>query len=607
MLTLTGAPAFSRFRLDKVLEDLRALCPAVTSVAARHMHFADLERDLGPDELRLLKRLLSYGPSRMESFPEGDFLLVLPRFGTISPWSSKATDIARNCGLDAVRRIERGVAWHIEARRPLQEAELEALAVPLHDRMTEAVVRRADDAARLFERHVPAPLGFVDVLGGGRAALARANDALGLALSEDEIDYLHAHYAGVSRNPTDAELMMFAQANSEHCRHKIFNASWVVDGEPQPKSLFAMIRNTHDKSPGGVLSAYKDNASVIEGWVAERFFAAPADARYGYVEEPVHILMKVETHNHPTAISPFPGAATGAGGEIRDEGATGLGGKPKAGLAGFPCRTCASPAMSSPGSRAVTASRRALQSALEIMRDGPIGAAAFNNEFGRPNLAGYFRTFEQLVDGIVRGYHKPIMIAGGLRQHPRWPRPQGRGRARRQAGGAGRAGHADRARRRRRLVHGQRREHRGSRFRLGAARQPRDPARAQEVIDRCWAMGDDNPIMLIHDVGAGGLSNALPESDHSGNRGGRIELRDVPNDEPGMSPMAIWCNEAQERYVLAVAPRLEDLPLCAPRALPVGHGRRDHHRAPPAGERPPCSAKPRWTCRSRCCSASRRA
>jgi phosphoribosylformylglycinamidine synthase len=570
MLTLTGAPAFSRFRLDKVLEDLRALCPAVTSVAARHMHFADLERDLGPDELRLLKRLLSYGPSRMESFPEGDFLLVLPRFGTISPWSSKATDIARNCGLDAVRRIERGVAWHIEARRPLQEAELEALAAPLHDRMTEAVVRRADDAARLFERHVPAPLGFVDVLGGGRAALARANDALGLALSEDEIDYLHAHYAGVSRNPTDAELMMFAQANSEHCRHKIFNASWIVDGEPQPKSLFAMIRNTHDKSPGGVLSAYKDNASVIEGWVAERFFAAPADARYGYVEEPVHILMKVETHNHPTAISPFPGAATGAGGEIRDEGATGLGAKPKAGLAGFSVSHLRIPGHEQPWEQGGPGFPARIAAPLEIMRDGPIGAAAFNNEFGRPNLAGYFRTYEQLVDGVVRGYHKPIMIAGGL--------------------GNIRAQHVDKGE----VAPGAKLVVLGGPAMLiglggGAASSmasgestedldfasvqrgnPEIQRRAQEVIDRCWAMGDDNPIMLIHDVGAGGLSNALPEViDHS-TLGGRIELRDVPNDEPGMSPMAIWCNEAQERYVLAVAAeRLEEFAaICARERCP---------------------------------------
>jgi phosphoribosylformylglycinamidine synthase len=357
MLTLPGAPAFSRFRLDKFLEDLRGVCPAVTSVAARHMHFADLERDLDDRELRLLKRLLSYGPTRKVAFPEGDVLLVVPRFGTISPWSSKATDIAHNCGLAAVRRLERGVAWHLVARRPLTGEELCELSAPLHDRMTEAVVQRVDDAARLFERHAPEPLGRVDALRGGRAALAAANGALGLALSDDEIDYLLAHFVAAGRNPTDAELMMFAQANSEHCRHKIFNASWVVDGEAQPKSLFAMIRNTHEKSPGGVLSAYCDNAAVMEGWVADRFFAAPADARYGYVEEPVHILMKVETHNHPTAISPFPGAATGAGGEIRDEGATGLGAKPKAGLAGFSVSHLRIPATNSRGSRAARAFR----------------------------------------------------------------------------------------------------------------------------------------------------------------------------------------------------------------------------------------------------------
>jgi phosphoribosylformylglycinamidine synthase len=553
MLTLPGAPAFSRFRLDKFLEDLRSLCPAVTSVAARHMHFADLERELDAEELRLLKRLLSYGPSRIVAFPEGAFLLAVPRFGTISPWSSKATDIAHNCGLAAVRRLERGVAWHIVSRRPLRDEELETLAAPLHDRMTESVVPRIDDAARLFERHAPAPLGFVDALGGGRAALAEANGVLGLALSDEEIDYLLGHYVGAGRNPTDAELMMFAQANSEHCRHKIFNASWVVDGEPQPKSLFAMIRNTHEKSPGGVLSAYKDNASVIEGWVGERFFAAPADARYGYVEEPVHILMKVETHNHPTAISPFPGAATGAGGEIRDEGATGLGAKPKAGLAGFSVSNLRIPGLEQPWELDGPGFPGRIATPLEIMRDGPIGAAAFNNEFGRPNLAGYFRTYEQSVDGMVRGYHKPIMIAGGL--------------------GNIRAPHVDKGE----VTPGAKLVVLGGPAMLiglggGAASSmssgestedldfasvqrgnPEIQRRAQEVIDRCWAMGDDNPIMLIHDVGAGGLSNALPEViDHSG-LGGRIELREVPNDEPGMSPMAIWCNEAQERYVLAVA------------------------------------------------------
>ena len=553
MLTLPGAPAYSRFRLDKFLEDLRSLCPAVSSAAARHMHFADLERDLDEQEMRLLKRLLSYGPTRKVAFPEGSVLLVVPRFGTISPWSSKATDIAHNCGLAAVRRLERGVAWHIVSRRPLDAEELHALAAPLHDRMTESVVQRVEDAARLFERHVPAPLGCVDILGGGRAALAAANGELGLALSDDEVDYLLAHYRGAGRNPSDAELMMFAQANSEHCRHKIFNASWVVDGEPQPKSLFAMIRNTHEKSPGGVLSAYKDNASVIEGWVAERFFPTPADARYEFVAEPVHILMKVETHNHPTAISPFPGAATGAGGEIRDEGATGLGAKPKAGLAGFSVSHLRIPGFEQPWEQQGPGFPGRIATPLEIMRDGPIGAAAFNNEFGRPNLAGYFRTYEQVVDGVLRGYHKPIMIAGGL--------------------GNIRAAHVDKGE----VSPGAKLVVLGGPAMLiglggGAASSmssgestedldfasvqrgnPEIQRRAQEVIDRCWAMGDDNPIMLIHDVGAGGLSNALPEViDHSG-LGGRIELREVPNDEPGMSPMAIWCNEAQERYVLAVA------------------------------------------------------
>lgn len=570
MLTLPGAPAFSRFRLDKFLEDLRGVCPAVTAVAARHMHFADLERELDDAELRLLKRLLSYGPTRKVAFPEGDVLLVVPRFGTISPWSSKATDIAHNCGLAAVRRLERGVAWHLVARRPLTGEELCELSAPLHDRMTEAVVQRVEDAARLFERHAPEPLGRVDALRGGRAALAAANGALGLALSEDEIDYLLAHFLAAGRNPTDAELMMFAQANSEHCRHKIFNASWVVDGAPQPKSLFAMIRNTHEKSPGGVLSAYCDNAAVMEGWVAERFFAAPADARYGYVEEPVHILMKVETHNHPTAISPFPGAATGAGGEIRDEGATGLGAKPKAGLAGFSVSHLRIPGYEQPWEQGGPGFPSRIATPLEIMRDGPIGAAAFNNEFGRPNLAGYFRTFEQSVDGVVRGYHKPIMIAGGL-GNIRAPHvlkgevsPGAKlivlgGPAMLIGLGGGAASS---------MSSGESTEDLD--FASVQRGNPEMQRRAQEVIDRCWALGDDNPIVLIHDVGAGGLSNALPEViDHSA-LGGRIELRDVPNDEPGMSPMAIWCNEAQERYVLAVAPeRLEEFAaICARERCP---------------------------------------
>ncbi len=554
MLTLPGAPAFSRFRLHKFLEELRGRCPAVSSAAARHMHFVDLERDLDEHEMRLLKRLLSYGPTRQLAFPEGEFLLVLPRFGTISPWSSKATDIARNCGLDAVRRLERGLGWHIVASRPLDNRELSALEGPLHDRMTESVVRRVEDATRLFERHAPAPLAAVDVTGAGRAALVAANAELGLALSDDEIDYLLAHFLGTGRNPSDAELMMFAQANSEHCRHKIFNASWVVDGEPQPKSLFAMIRNTREKSPGGVLSAYRDNAAVMQGWVAERLFAVAGDARYEYVEEPVHILMKVETHNHPTAISPFPGAATGAGGEIRDEGATGLGAKPKAGLAGFTVSHLRIPGFEQPWEQAGPGFPARIATPLEIMRDGPIGAAAFNNEFGRPNLAGYFRTFEQAVDGVVRGYHKPIMVAGGL--------------------GNIRAAHVEKGE----VPAGARLIVLGGPAMLiglggGAASSmssgessedldfasvqrgnPEMQRRAQEVIDRCWALGEDNPILLIHDVGAGGLSNALPEViDHS-SLGGRIELREIPNDEPGMSPMAIWCNEAQERYVLAVAP-----------------------------------------------------
>src|SRR6056297_1205099 len=552
MLTLPGSPAFSRFRLDKFLADLRALCPPVTAAAARYMHFADLERELESDELRLLKRLLSYGPDRAVAFPEGDALLVLPRFGTISPWSSKATDIARNCGLDAVRRLERGVAWRLSSRRPLTDAEIDAAAGLLHDRMTESVVYRLDDAARLFERHEPAPLGRVDLLDGGREALVAANGELGLALSGDEIDYLAAHYLEISRNPTDAELMMFAQANSEHCRHKIFNAEWVVDGEAQPKSLFGMIRNTHEKSPGGVLSVYTDNAAVMAGWEAERIFAAPEDARYDYVSEPVHILMKVETHNHPTAISPFPGAATGSGGEIRDEGATGLGARPKAGLAGFSVSHLRIPGYPRPWEEDGPGFPDRIATPLEIMRDGPIGAAAFNNEFGRPNLAGYFRSCEQRVDGVVRGYHKPIMIAGGL-GNVRPPHVQ-KGEVTPGAklvvlGGPamliGLGGGAASS-----MASGESAE--ALDFASVQRSNPEMERRCQEVIDACWRLGDANPIIAVHDVGAGGLSNALPELMDDSDRGGRLELRTIPCAEAGLSPLEIWCNEAQERYVLAL-------------------------------------------------------
>ncbi|MGD8976431.1 MAG: phosphoribosylformylglycinamidine synthase [Gammaproteobacteria bacterium] len=570
MLILPGAPALSRFRLAKRLEALRSICPDIDGLAARYLHLAELARPLEGGERGVLERLLTYGPAREQENPRGLEVIVLPRFGTISPWSSKATDIAHNCGLEAVRRIERGTCYTLSGESDRVQERLAGILPLLHDRMTESVVFVADDAARLFVHHQPEPLSCIDVTGAGAGAMETANRELGLALSDDEIAYLVDHYLDIGRNPTDAELMMFAQANSEHCRHKIFNADWVIDGEPQQQTLFGMIRNTHACSPHGVLSAYKDNAAVIEGWKASRFFPDPETGRYGQRTEDVHILMKVETHNHPTAISPFPGAATGSGGEIRDEGATGTGAKPKAGLTGFSVSHLRIPGGEQPWEQDHGRPER-IVSALDIMLEGPIGGASFNNEFGRPNLAGYFRTFEQEVDGVLRGYHKPIMIAGGVGNIRAGHVEKGEVPAGAKLvvlGGPamliGLGGGAASS-----MAQGQSAEDLD--FASVQRGNPEMQRRAQEVIDACWAMGDENPVVLIHDVGAGGLSNALPEViDHS-HLGGRIELRDVPNDEPGMSPMAIWCNEAQERYVLAIGPeRLDEfLALCERERCPV--------------------------------------
>jgi phosphoribosylformylglycinamidine synthase len=474
----------------------------------------------------------------------------VPRIGTISPWSSKATDIAHHCGLDQVERIERGVAYWTD--RVLASGEKDLLAPLIHDRMTETVLESFDDAARLFEHIAPQPLATIDLVREGRAALERANRDLGLALSADEMAYLADHFERVGRNPTDVELMMFAQANSEHCRHKIFNAEWVIDGEPQPHSLFGMIRTTHEKHPRGTVVAYADNAAIMEGATVARFYPRE-DGSYRYSDEPAHILMKVETHNHPTAISPFPGAATGSGGEIRDEGATGRGAKPKAGLTGFSVSNLRIPGFEQPWEADHGRPAR-IASALQIMLDGPIGAASFNNEFGRPSLCGYFRTFEQHVADEVRGYHKPIMIAGGLGNiaaHQSHKAALDAGTLIIQLGGPGmRIGLGGGA---------------ASSMDTGANLEGLDfdsvqrgnaeiQRRAQEVIDRCVALGARNPILSIHDVGAGGLSNALPEMVYAAGRGGRFELRRIPSEEPGMSPLQIWCNEAQERYVIAVAP-----------------------------------------------------
>lgn len=598
MLELRGAPALSAFRHTRLLAVLRERVPEVEALSAHYVHFVDVHANDRREELdeasrERLAQLLDYGTHTSVEVPDhAQRFLVVPRLGTQSPWSSKATDIAHNCGLYQISRIERGIDYRVSFSATPDEASLNALAALLHDRMTEAVLVDVAEAAKLFAQHDPAPLGSVDILEGGREALVTANQALGLALAEDEIDYLVDAFNELGRNPSDVELMMFAQANSEHCRHKIFNADWVIDGEPQIHSLFKMIKNTFATSPDNVLSAYSDNAAVIKGSQAGRFFAAPLTgaeqerALYATHQEPIHILMKVETHNHPTAIAPFPGAATGSGGEIRDEGATGIGGKPKAGLSGYTVSNLRIPEFVQPWEAFDYGKPERMQSALNIMLDGPIGGAAFNNEFGRPNLTGYFRTYEQesLNDGGIerRGFHKPIMLAGGygnIRAHhvqkgdipvggklivmggPAMLIGLGGGAASSMASGTSSA---------------------DLDFASVQRENPEIERRAQEVIDRCWALGDHNPIRFIHDVGAGGLSNALPELVKDGNRGGRFDLRAVPNAEPGMSPLEIWCNEAQERYVLAVA--AEDLDtfdaLCKRERCPyavVGEALEAHH------------------------------
>jgi phosphoribosylformylglycinamidine synthase len=569
MIELPGASAVSEFRIAKLRPALEAIEPGIGAITARFIHFVDLERDLDQRERALLDRLLTYGPRETArgSATPGAGVIVVPRFGTISPWSSKATDIARVCGLEAVRRIERGIAWNIESSRPLSRAQLQGLSAPLFDRMTETALFERAEASRLFAHESARPLRTVS-LARGRGALVNANTELGLALSDDEIDYLVTNFAALNRDPTDVELMMFAQANSEHCRHKIFNADWLIDGQAQPKTLFQMIRNTHAKNPQGVLSAYRDNAAVIEGSLGKRYFPNPENDIYGAIDEPIDILMKVETHNHPTAISPFPGAATGSGGEIRDEGATGRGAKPKAGLTGFSVSHLRIPGFLQPWEKAPLSKELGkpdrIVSALDIMIEGPIGGAAFNNEFGRPNICGYFRSFEQAAAGDAanrtRGYHKPIMIAGGMgnvrRNHvekseipvgavivvlggPAMLIGLGGGAASSMGSGTSSA---------------------DLDFASVQRGNPEIQRRAQEVIDRCSARWNLNPILLIHDVGAGGLSNAVPEAvAHTPGRGAVIDLGAIPNDEPGMSPMELWCNESQERYVLCIdAPKLED-------------------------------------------------
>jgi phosphoribosylformylglycinamidine synthase len=555
ILKLRGAPALSASRLDRLSASLKSALPKLKALAAEHWYFVEVDAPLTGAEIERLSDLVGAFPQG--DAPAGELLLVAPRLGTISPWSSKATDIVHNCGFAKVKRIERGTAYSLDARGALDDAAREAVLPLLHDRMTESVLANVDAAHGLFAHYSPQPLTTVDVVDGGRAALVIANGELGLALSDDEIDYLVENFQKTGRNPTDVELMMFAQANSEHCRHKIFNADWIIDGQRQEKSLFGMIRDTHKAQPEHTVVAYSDNAAVFEGAEVQRFYPEQ-DGRWSYKPELTHILAKVETHNHPTAISPFPGASTGAGGEIRDEGATGRGSKPKAGLSGFSVSNLRIPGFEQPWEVNYGKPER-IASALQIMIDGPLGAAAFNNEFGRPNLTGYFRTFEQEVMGEVRGYHKPIMIAGGvgsIQAEQSFKSDFTPGTLLIQLGGPGMliglGGGAASS-----MATGSNTADLD--FASVQRGNPEIERRAQEVIDACWQQGANNPILAIHDVGAGGLSNAMPELADHAKLGAHFELRNIQIEEPGMSPREIWSNEAQERYVLAISPeRLAD-------------------------------------------------
>ncbi|MGV7206467.1 phosphoribosylformylglycinamidine synthase [Oxalobacteraceae bacterium A2-2] len=593
MLILPGSNALSAFRSQRLLTQLQAALPSIAAVQARYVHFIDAAAPLSADETARLRALLTYGEPAHPDNTDGaaEEFVVIPRFGTISPWASKATDIVHNCGMHHIKRVERGVAYRINlktgilgsslgAPKKLSDQEVQQVVALIHDRMTESVLRSAEDAAGLFRELEARPLETVDVIGMGKVALEKANVDLGLAMSDDEVEYLDAAFTKAGRNPTDVELMMFAQANSEHCRHKIFNADWTIDGAAQAKSLFGMIKNTHQLAPKGTVVAYSDNSSIIEGAPVTRFYPR-AGQEYRPSTELVHTLMKVETHNHPTAISPFPGASTGAGGEIRDEGATGRGAKPKAGLTGFTVSNLLLPGAVRPWENASVVTAPVAQyrsdvhaygkperiaSPLQIMIDGPLGGAAFSNEFGRPVLGGYFRTYEQNVGQsyaggpeTVYGYHKPIMIAGGIgsiaAQHThKNDIPVGSLLV--QLGGPGmRIGMGGSA---------------ASSMATGTNTadldfdsvqrgNPEMERRAQEVINGCWQLGQDNPIISIHDVGAGGLSNAFPEITNDAKRGAIFDLRKVPLEESGMAPKEIWSNESQERYVLAIAP--ESLPV----------------------------------------------
>lgn len=552
VLPLRGVTALSDFRVEKLLQKAAALGLPEVKLSSEFWYFVGSEKALDAATVEKLQALLA--AQSVEQTPKAreglHLFLVTPRLGTISPWASKATNIAENCGLAGIERIERGMAVWLEGA--LTDEQKQQWAALLHDRMTESVLPDFQTASKLFHHLESETFSSVDVLGGGKEALVKANTEMGLALSADEIDYLVENYQALQRNPSDVELMMFAQANSEHCRHKIFNADFILNGEKQPKSLFGMIRDTHNAHPEGTVVAYKDNSSVIEGAKIERFYPDAAENQgYRFHEEDTHIIMKVETHNHPTAIAPFAGAATGAGGEIRDEGATGKGSRPKAGLTGFTVSNLNIPGLKQPWEQDYGKPEH-ISSPLDIMIEGPIGGAAFNNEFGRPNLLGYFRTFEEKFDGQVRGYHKPIMIAGGLgsiqaQQTHKDEIPEGAlliqlgGPGMLIGLGGGAASSMDTGTNDASLD-----------FNSVQRGNPEIERRAQEVIDRCWQLGDKNPIISIHDVGAGGLSNAFPELVNDAGRGAVFKLREVPLEEHGLTPLQIWCNESQERYVLSI-------------------------------------------------------
>ena len=561
MLKIPGSSALSKFRIQKLLADLQTIEPSINNISASYIHFVEVQHELSTEDDKILRKLLSYGSATANIEQKGDITYwTVPRPGTTSPWSSKATEIAQRCGL-SIGRLERGTEYTLNCSVAIDKTKLHLVHALLHDRMMQTVVDNIEQLD-LFVHHQPLPLSTVAIIEQGRDALVQANSVLGLALSDDEIDYLVESFKILGRNPSDVELMMFAQANSEHCRHKIFNASWTIDGIAQAKSLFGMIRNTAEKNPEGILSAYSDNASVAEGSIADVFIRNPISGEYSYTQEEAHLLMKVETHNHPTAISPYPGAATGSGGEIRDEGATGRGSATKAGLTGFTVSHLKIPGFDQPWETDFGKPER-IASALDIMLEGPLGGAAFNNEFGRPNIAGYFRSFEQVVEGStgdqLRGYHKPIMLAGGMgnirpmlvNKHkipagsliiilggPAMLIGLGGSAASSQASGAS-AAELD--------------------FASVQRENPEMERRCQEVINHCNALGNETPIVSIHDIGAGGLSNAVPEIIHDCEQGGRFELRKVNSDDKGMSPMQIWCNEAQERYVVAIKPEALEL------------------------------------------------